>query len=165
MPRCTIGGELALRKLVGVPLPPLRIVNPAGPSEINLEAWYSGLVVDGKKIAFGDLWGYRRPDPVLAYTIKENTISVNGWWQSNNIGARSRSDTGSGIPKGKKRFLLFGESFGEGTRVRQEMLGQANSRPWIRAWKWSILRYLVSVWLKHTAAIFPSRTALSTTAR
>ena len=115
-----IGGELALRRLVGVPLPPLRIVNPAGPSEINREAWYSGLVVDGKKITVGDLWGYHRPDPVLAYTIKENTISVNGWWQSNNIGARSRSDTGSGIPKGKKRFLLFGESFGEGTRVRQE---------------------------------------------
>ena len=112
--------------LMGRRLPPLRIV-PANPSEREPHYGHQArdspvprLVVDGKWITVGDLWGYHRPDNLLGYTIEENAVSVNGWWQSNNIGARSRADTQSEIPLGKKRTLVFGESFAASTRVRQE---------------------------------------------
>jgi hypothetical protein len=112
--------ELGLRSVVRVALPPLRIINPAGLSVSDREEQLEGITVDDKKITVGDLWGYLRLDPILGYTTKENAISVNDWWQSNNIGARSRRDTSFEIPADKRRVLLFGESFGAGTRLRQE---------------------------------------------
>ena len=103
-------------------LPPFRII-PANPPKYDphaRDAVWGGIVVDGKKITAGDLFGYRRPDDLLGFTTRENTASVNGWWQSNNIGARARSDTLPKMPPGKERTLVFGESFAESVRLRQE---------------------------------------------
>jgi hypothetical protein len=103
-------------------LPPFKIV-PANPPKHDPHARdsvWGGIVVDGKRITAGDLSGYRRPDDFLGFTTQENTVSVNGWWQSNNIGARARSDTALKIPAGKKRTLVFGESFAESVHIRQE---------------------------------------------
>ena len=67
-----------------------------------------------------DLWGILRQDPLLGYVPKENSVSSNRWWQSNNLGARSRSETSPTIPTGKKRILVFGESFTNCSRVHQD---------------------------------------------
>jgi hypothetical protein len=56
----------------------------------------------------------------VGYVPKENMISLNGWWQSNNIGARERYNTSKEKPQGKKRILVFGDSFAHGSRVPQE---------------------------------------------
>ena len=112
--------------LAGVQLPPLRIIPPSPPSvdpyspngDVR-QVEYGGLEVDGTRITGGDLWGYYKLDGLLGYTVKENTASVNGWWQSNNIGARAITQTTSRIPKGTVRFLLFGESYGQSSRVKQ----------------------------------------------
>jgi hypothetical protein len=104
--------------LMGRQLPPFAIV-PANSPEDDRQTPL-GIVVDGQNLTHGDLWGYQRRDNLLGYTTLENSASVNQWWQSNNVGARSRTDTNPEIPKGKKRTLIFGESFGESTRVRQE---------------------------------------------
>jgi hypothetical protein len=50
----------------------------------------------------------------------ENRVSLNGWWQSNNIGARERQDTTAGKPPGRRRILVFGDSYAQGSRVKQE---------------------------------------------
>ena len=105
--------------LMGRRLPPLTIV-PANPPKDERELRGREIVVDGKRLSIGDLWGYHRRDNFLGYTTQENAVSANGWWQSNNIGARSRIDTNPEIPAGKKRILIFGESFAESTRVRQD---------------------------------------------
>lgn len=112
--------EFALRRVELGLLPPIRVVDPGIRIETDHEEPYRGIEVDGKKITRGDLWGYHRLDPTLSYTVKENKVSVNGWWQSNNVGARSRSDSSRAIPDGKVRFLIFGESFAAGAALRQE---------------------------------------------
>jgi hypothetical protein len=61
-----------------------------------------------------------REDQVLGYAPKENMISLNGWWQSNNIGARERYNIPKEKPQGQKRILVFGDSFAHGSRVPQE---------------------------------------------
>src|SRR5262245_22958067 len=65
--------------LLGRQLPPLRIV-PAHPTRGLRESPYAEMVIDGKRITIGDLWGYHRDDALLGYTVEENTRSVNGWW-------------------------------------------------------------------------------------
>jgi hypothetical protein len=59
-------------------------------------------------------------DPDLGYVPKENAASPNRWWRSNNIGARSASPTAKAVPKGKRRVLVFGDSFTNCSRVSQE---------------------------------------------
>ena len=68
------------------------------------------MIVDGKKITNGDLLGIFHPD-IAGYAPKENAVSRNGWWQSNNLGARSPTDIAKSIPLGKQRVIIFGESF------------------------------------------------------
>lgn len=80
------------------------------------------MALDGIKITRGDLWGYSKPDPVLGYVPEENSISINGIWQTNNVGARLRNDTSRSIPHGKKRILVFGESYAAGSRVSNEQV-------------------------------------------
>jgi hypothetical protein len=108
--------------LMGRRLPPFRIIpRPREQSQAGgPESPQVKLLVDGKRITVSDLEGYHRPDNLLGYTYLENAVSVNGWWQSNNIGAQSRTDTKPEIPIGKKRVLVFGESFAAGSRLRQE---------------------------------------------
>ena len=116
-----VPSELSYGTLFGRELPPLRIIADSSVPPLNdLRRPYDHLVVDGQTIAFDDLLGIHKEDPVLVFTNKENSIFTNGWWQSNNIGARSRSFATSNIPAGKIRLLVFGDSFGHGSRVPQE---------------------------------------------
>jgi len=71
-------------------------------------------------IRFDDLTGLVRDDVALGYVPRERAISTNGWWQSNNLGARARHDTDATIAPGTTRILVFGDSFASGSRVPQE---------------------------------------------
>lgn len=110
--------EQAYGTLFGRELPPLRIVR--GSDEPDRSAWDEFMVIDGVRVSRGDLWGHYRPDPLLGYAPRESVVSTNGWWQSNNLGARAREDVGRAVPAGKKRVLVFGESFAHGSRLPQE---------------------------------------------
>lgn len=126
----TLGGvEVASRLLVepderghgaimGIVLPPYRIVVPSQAEATDRSAPYRDLVVDGQPITIGDVAGYHRYDAVLGYTHQLNARSVNGWWQSNNIGAREAAPTPEQAPSGRERWLLVGESFAHGSSLQ-----------------------------------------------
>jgi hypothetical protein len=103
-------------------LPPVRILPQtlAGPVFTDRTAWYQRLVVDGRRITVGDLWGLQREDPLLGYVPREHATSINGWWQSNNIGARSRADTHRQKRDSCQRILVVGDSYAQGSRIPQE---------------------------------------------
>ena len=106
-------------------LPPSKII-PTIPIPSEQERlkraseWYPSLIVDGRKITYGDLHGIAREDIRLGHAPLENAISANGWWQANALGARSRSPITTPVPDGKSRLLLFGDSYTHGSRVPQE---------------------------------------------
>jgi hypothetical protein len=103
------------------PMPILPLDQRLDPEEAVLQrnTWYNQLVVEGKQITKGDLWGILRDDEILTFTSKENAVSTNGWWKSNNIGARSTADTQYHIPLDKIRVLIFGDSYAQSSRVPQ----------------------------------------------
>jgi len=129
---CVLIVEIAIRLItspspysygtfLGHELPPLRMIPyDTPPSKTDRSAWYNNLVVDDRKITTGDLWGLYRKDNLLGSAPMENTISLNGWWQSNNLGARRRTETLKEKPEGRKRILVFGDSFTNCSRVPQE---------------------------------------------
>lgn len=105
----------------GRELPPLKLILDRNSMHgLDRSSQYKDLVIEGQKISVGDLWGIYREDPLLGYAPQENARSLNGWWQSNNIGARRSSDTPKEKPEGRKRILIFGESFSACTRVPQK---------------------------------------------
>ncbi len=104
--------------LFGMPLPPVSLVFEPANEEENRAAWYKGIVVDGRHITLGDAAGYHRYDAILGYATLENTVSVNGWWHSNEIGARETGPTPLQPAAGQSRWLLVGESFAHGTGVQ-----------------------------------------------
>ena len=106
--------------LFGAVLPPVRIVGSTPPPTSDRNAWYDGLVVEGRRITVGDLRGYYRYDDRLGYATLENSNSANGWWQANDIGAREIAPTPLDRPPGKTRYLLVGDSFAHGSRIRYE---------------------------------------------
>ena len=101
--------------LFGVLLPPLRLFPQETVSVEAREGSYRGLVVDGVPITVGDIAGYHRFDARLGYTTQERRVSVNGWWHSNDIGAREAGSTPPTVVPGETRWLLFGESFAHGS--------------------------------------------------
>jgi hypothetical protein len=104
----------------GLNLPPIKLIPSTSWSNTRDRSdWYDNLIVEGRKISIGDLWGFHREDSSLGYVTKENMVSLNGWWQSNNLGARRRTDTFKEKPENMKRFLVFGDSFAHGSRIRQ----------------------------------------------
>ena len=108
-------------RLFGGDLPPFRLtLRPSSSNLVDRSTWYHNLIIDGQKITVGDLMGVYREDPLIGYVPRENALSVNKWWQTNNVGARSRQDLVKARPHGQKRLLVFGESFAAGSRVRQE---------------------------------------------
>src|SRR5262249_37585119 len=72
------------------------------------------------RIRRDDLAGIMREDPVIGYAPREEATSSNGWWQSNNIGARARHDTAAEPLPGTTRAGVFGDSFAGRSRVPQE---------------------------------------------
>jgi hypothetical protein len=113
--------EFATGLLFGVELPPYSLLPPTTPpAYTDHSAWYKELVVDDQKITIGDLWGFFRKDQVFGYAPQEGITSANGWWQSNNLGARASHDVGERTTPGQQRWLVFGDSFAVGSRVRQE---------------------------------------------
>ena len=105
---------------LGRELPPFKILPREYPLHTDNNKWYRKIIINGKKITTGDLFGILEEDKLLGYAPKENTVSTNGWWQSNNLGARSRYDTAKDTAKNKTRILIFGESFANSCTVSQE---------------------------------------------
>jgi hypothetical protein len=117
-----IAGRLMVRpdprgagSLFGIVLPPLRLFPPETEAANARESAYRDLVVDGLPLTVGDVAGYHRHDPMLGYTTLENARSVNGWWQSNAIGARASAPTDPQVAPGRRRWLLLGDSFAHGS--------------------------------------------------
>ncbi len=102
--------------LLGRELPPVRVIPVRLPDPGSAK---SGGRVDGDAVGWPDLQGILREDPLLGYAPQEGTTSPHGWWTTNNIGARSATDTAAQPLPGRHRILVFGESFASGSRVRQ----------------------------------------------
>jgi lysophospholipase L1-like esterase len=100
-------------RLLGSALPPMRLVPREPPRRVRRDA-------PAGRIRHDDLNGLVREDAVLGYAPREDAISANGWWQSNNLGARARHATEAARVSGKTRVLVFGDSFAAGSRVPQE---------------------------------------------
>jgi hypothetical protein len=128
-----IGGHLFLQpcmgcygQLFGRALPPILVltegaVPPADPRTVwqNKNNGNKGNS-NPLQLTLGDLFGIKREDPYLGYTAMEASNSVNGWWVSNNIGARSNVPTLPKVARGNKRLFVFGESYGQASRVAQD---------------------------------------------
>ncbi len=112
-------------RVLGQELPPRKIIPSieiASEEERlrRLGEWHEPLIVGGRRITDGDLYGIAREDAAIGHVPLENAISVNGWWQSNDLGARARLPTNRRVPEGTRRLLLFGDSYVNGSRVPQE---------------------------------------------
>lgn len=109
-------------ELLGVQLPRRSVIPAQTASRLDPNEPYDDLIVGGKQISKGDLWGIMREDPTVGYVPRESSASANGWWRSNDLGARHDVDLGDGktSPSGAVRILMFGESFTQGSRLPQE---------------------------------------------
>ena len=110
---CVMPSPHSAGRLFGSELPPVQLIPPEPPRPARRDA-------QPGRIRFDDLSGLVRDDVVLGYTSREHAISTNGWWQSNNVGARARRDTAATTAPGTTRVLVFGDSFAAGSRVPQE---------------------------------------------
>lgn len=112
-------------RLLGRELPPYKVLTPERlPKDpVRRRARHEqqvDLVVGGQQLTRGDLRGIRRNDDLLGYVTAENSISENGWRQANNVGAHAREDVPFAVPDGKRRILVFGESYAQCSRVPME---------------------------------------------
>ncbi len=97
--------------LGGRELPPLRIVpQPASP-DFNPDLPVPEQAADGERLTQGDLYGVFREDPEIGYTWAPSRVSRHGWWRANALGARADAETAVAVPAGKRRMLVFGDSF------------------------------------------------------
>lgn len=112
--------------LFGIELPPMKPIPPgySAPDAEEIERraaqWYESLIVGEKKITFGDLHGIMREDEFTGYAPLENSVSVNGWWQTNELGARSQGAIVGKIPESGERAIFFGDSYTQASRVPNE---------------------------------------------
>jgi len=107
--------------IFGIELPPYRLRSPfAPPTMTDRSSWYQELVVDERKITVGDLWGIARRDLDLGYAPQEDALSVNGWWQTNSLGARAPAEVTREVAAGQTRIVVFGDSFAVGSRLPHE---------------------------------------------
>ncbi len=102
--------------LLGRDLPPVRVIPPRLPDPAAATATHAETT---DAIGWADLQGTLREDAGLGYAPLERSTSPHGWWTTNDIGARSTTDTAPQPPPGTRRLLVFGESFASGSRVRQ----------------------------------------------
>ncbi len=108
--------DVSAGRLLGVELPPLEAFAKS-PTAWDTSGERAERLVDDGPLTYGDLYGIQREDSLLGYTALEGTRSRNGWWESNEIGARARV---SSAHAERGRLLVFGESFAQGSRVKQE---------------------------------------------
>ncbi|HEX5044380.1 MAG TPA: GDSL-type esterase/lipase family protein [Candidatus Polarisedimenticolaceae bacterium] len=92
-------------------LPPLRLVPQAASPDFDPDLAMS------PSLSQGDLCGIFREDPEIGYTWAPSRVSRHGWWRANALGARSETETTASVPPGKRRVLVFGDSFAAGTRL------------------------------------------------
>jgi hypothetical protein len=111
--------ERGYGRLGGVDLPPIRIVTAQKASETE-DRDATVEIVTGDVVTLGDLWGLWELDPMLGYVPQPDRRSANGWWQSNNLGARARAPTAREPAPGRRRVLVFGDSYAHGSRLPQE---------------------------------------------
>jgi len=111
---------ISFGRLFGKELPPINLIPREIPPEPDRDDWVNGIIVKGKKITIGDLWGIQIEDELLGYEPAPNAASLNGWWKSNNIGAISSYRTEKSVASGATRVLIFGDSFAQGSRVSLE---------------------------------------------
>jgi hypothetical protein len=95
---------------LGKRLLPEKIKKPGDPAAFE-KSLYQDLIVNGRRITFGDMCGMTREDSLLRHAPLKGAVSVNGWWQSNALGASRRSEVAKAVPPGKKRAIVFGDSF------------------------------------------------------
>ena len=108
---------VAWGRLGGRELPPVRIVpQPASP-EFDPDLPVPQQAADGEALTQGDLYGVFREDPEIGYTWAPSRVSRHGWWRANALGARAEVETAVAVPAGKRRVLVFGDSFAAGTRL------------------------------------------------
>jgi hypothetical protein len=108
-------------RLAGVELPPIKIVpDPASWATVNSDA--DVMTFGGEQVTRGDLWRLWDFDADLGYRQRANGRSAGGWWLSNNIGARSDQPTHPSVDEGRRRILVFGDSYSHGSRVHQELV-------------------------------------------
>lgn len=100
-------------KLFRIRLPPFTKI--LSPLSIKSEAKISY----DQYTTLGDLNGVHRDDDIIGYVPQEGAVSSNGWWYSNNLGARSEYCL-KNKNNDKKRILIFGESFALGYGVLQK---------------------------------------------
>jgi hypothetical protein len=112
--------EISYGRLGGGELPPLRVIREDAFLEVDRNRWHDQMVIQGQKITRGDLWGILREHETIGYVPLENATSVNGWWQSNDLGARARRNFAETPATGVRRVLVFGDSFAQGSRLPQE---------------------------------------------
>ncbi len=116
--RTSAGDEV----LLGVALPPRTVIPSPSSVGMDPDQVFGDLAFEGKRITTSDLWGIVRPDPVVGYVPQENGVSTNRWWRTNDLGARHDRDLleSGPLPSGASRWLFFGESFTQGSRLPQE---------------------------------------------
>jgi hypothetical protein len=116
-------------RLGGVELPPLQIARtPEFPLTDRAESVIT--TNSGDVVTRGDLWGLWQVVPTLGYQQQTDARSVNGWWQSNNIGARANHSVTPDVPAGKQRVIIFGDSYAHGSRVAQDAVWTTHIARW-----------------------------------
>lgn len=129
---CLLALEIVLRQFVepckkcygllfGKELPPYKLIpDRSGKSrEEKLNLW-ERVTVGGKRITVSDFWGRMRDDDLIGYTPEENSVSTNGWWQSNNFGARSSRPSTPEKEMNIERVLVFGDSNTQGVAIPED---------------------------------------------
>jgi len=105
--------------LLGRELPPKAVIPISEIPEIDPDAGFEALVVDGKKISKSDLWGMMQENSVVGWVPRKKMVSTNRWWRTNNFGARADQQITRHKRPGRTRVLLFGDSFTQGSRLPQ----------------------------------------------
>lgn len=105
--------------VLGVELPPCRLRSPYEPvgTIATRSEPYGDLTVDGKRITVGDLWGIARYDTLIGFAPQENATSVNGWWRTDELGARVDRNSVGATGTSVERVLVLGDSYAVGSRL------------------------------------------------